>query len=424
LYYHARFVASHSAICGTNAAYFIKAQFLGARGLLIVDEAHGVPEWCVGQITTKIKQWDVNADEWPPVTTDFDSSIDWVIDIAKPRMVEKHRVLDGYLYGKPAPTHDKQYFQRLKEYSHLEYVLNNINRMVDDYEIFHEEWIMKLDKDSYGDAFIEYTPITSTRFLSGLLWSRGEKVIVSSGTISPDYYRSEAGLGKKTFDAKDCVFSVKSPFDSTRSPIYYIPVGKMSFREKDKTRPLVMQEINNVISRRQDRRGIIHTFTYDNAKYVQQHITKNIQPLLVMQDHEHRDDSLKAWLADPRPASVFVSTAMTEGIDLKDDLCRYQIYMKIGYLPIGDPRVAKRLHLGHNKWYKYQAIEDIEQASGRATRSANDWSEMFIFDSCFGDLKRQSKKYFKDWFLERVNEHQTIESLTPIYYNKIKKDGD
>lgn len=420
LYYHARYIASHSTICGTNAAYFIKARFLGGRGLLIVDEAHGVPEWCIGQISAKISKWDVKIDEWPPATNDFDSSVDWIKTIAIPSMVKKHHELDRYLYGLPYHTHDKIYAQKLKDYNHLGYTIANINRMIDDYEAFHEEWIMKLDISSS----IEYTPITSTRFLGGLMWNRGNKIIVSSGTISPEYYYSEAGLGCKAFDAKDCVFSVESPFDPTRSPIYYVPIGKMSYYEKDKTRPLIMQEINKVISRRRDRRGIIHTFTYDNAEYVQQHIASDLRPLLVMQDRKHRDASLKTWLADTRPASVFVSTAMTEGIDLKDDLCRYQIYMKVGYLNMKDPRVAKRLHLGHNKWYKYQAIEDIEQASGRATRSNEDWSEMFIFDSCFGSLKRQFKKYFKNWFLERVVEHQITDDIAPLYQDKSMNDGD
>jgi len=31
---------------------------------------------------------------------------------------------------------------------------------------------------------------------------------------------------------------------------------------------------------------------------------------------------------------------MTEGLDLKDDLCRYQIYVKIGYPDVTDKRVA------------------------------------------------------------------------------------
>ena len=119
-----------------------------------------------------------------------------------------------------------------------------------------------------------------------------------------------------------------------------------------------------------------------------------------MQDREDKE-SLAKWL-DSKGPSVFISTAMTEGIDLKDDRARYQIYVKMGFPFMGDKRVAKRIDLGHWAWYNYQAIEDVEQASGRATRTPTDWAETFILDASFGNLLSRSRPYFKQWFLDRI----------------------
>jgi Rad3-related DNA helicase len=78
--------------------------------------------------------------------------------------------------------------------------------------------------------------------------------------------------------------------------------------------------------------------------------------------------------------------------------------MKIAYANISDKRVAARTGRNDWLWYSMQAIEDIEQASGRATRSKEDWSEMFIFDSSFGDLLKRYNKCFKQWFKARVKQ--------------------
>ncbi|MEX2715786.1 MAG: helicase C-terminal domain-containing protein [Candidatus Sigynarchaeota archaeon] len=165
-----------------------------------------------------------------------------------------------------------------------------------------------------------------------------------------------------------------------------------------------------------DRKGIIHTFSYDNAEYLYANINPSIKKRLILQNREDRTGSLDKWMKSD-PPSIFVSTAMSEGLDLKDDLCRYQIYLKMGFPNLSNPRVHHRKVVLHDeKWYWFQAIEDIEQASGRATRSKSDWSEMFVFDASLTFLLTKYKRYFKNWFLDRIKRVRDVASIHALAF--------
>ena len=397
-YIEARNKCKQAKACGMNTAYLTLAKFFGNRAICVFDEAHGIPEQMVDSLGIKLYHKDIDAAF--PRSTAFAAHVDWMRQVVQPQLTQK--IADA---GKKLLAL-KKYPERLKaaiaEKKRLEGTLENLNRLVEDYNKVHEDWVITSDNNRFG-SFVYYRPITSARFLEGLIWSRGAMVIVASGTIDMEYYIKEAGLEKRKFDPELCVFTAESEFPAEKSPIFYRGLGKLTYKEKDITMPKIMAAINKVIRERQDVRGMIHTFSYERAEYIRDHIAPDLKHLLVFQDQKDRVGSLNAWFESKGP-SVFVSTNMTEGVDLKGDLCRYQIYMKIAYANISDKRVAARTGRNDWLWYSMQAIEDIEQASGRATRSKEDWSEMFIFDSSFGDLLKRYNKCFKQWFKARVKQ--------------------
>jgi Rad3-related DNA helicase len=62
---------------------------------------------------------------------------------------------------------------------------------------------------------------------------------------------------------------------------------------------------------------------------------------------------------------------MSEGVDLKDDLSRFQVLVKIPYPYLGDPLVKKRMNKWSG-WYSLQTAKKIVQAVGRSVRSYDD----------------------------------------------------
>ncbi len=401
LYITQRMLCQESMICGMNTAYLmtVRKEVFDQRYLLSVDESHGLPEQAVGFVSVTIRDSSVNG-FIPEFSAGFPAYILWLKKSVYPKVKEEEERLKEELksFGK---SKRKVVLGRMEAYKAVRDLVKKIDVLSGDYAEFGEDWTYNIETDMKGKKIV-FQPLTSGRFLNRILWNRGKKVLLSSGTITPELYMQESGLNNKKFSMKDCIIEVLSEFDPKKSPIYYKSVGKLTYNKKAATLPLVLREIENVIDENKAYRGIIHCFSYDNLLYVVNNIRDDLKPLLWIQEKSNRAGSLDQWIKSNLNSSVFVSVNMSEGLNLKDDLARYQVYMKIGYPSMADKRVAKRLELNHRIWYAIQAIEDLEQSSGRATRSTEDWSKMYIFDSSFSDLYVRYNKYFKNWFKQRL----------------------
>lgn len=402
VYINQRIKCQESNICGMNTSYLmtVRKEVFDQRFFSAVDEAHGVSEWGIGFVSVNIRESSVN-DYIPEFSAGFPAYILWLEKTVYSKIKEEEEKLKERIkeFGK-GKGKNKAVLGIMEAYKATKNLVKKIELLSNDYAVVGEDWIYNIESDTKGKQIV-FKPLTSGRFLNKILWSRGEKILLSSGTIIPEFHINECGLTDRSFDIKDCVIEVPSEFPPEKSPIFYKAIGKMTNDMKARTFPLVVREIEKVMSDRLDRKGIIHTFSYDNAKYILDNIDPVLRNYLWIQDRNDRTGSLNKWMEYDKP-SVFLSTNMSEGLNLKGDLCRYQIYAKIGFPNTQDKRVAKRLELGHWVWYYLQALEDIEQASGRATRDMADWSEMFIFDSSFATMFTKYNKFIKPWFKQRM----------------------
>ena len=88
---------------------------------------------------------------------------------------------------------------------------------------------------------------------------------------------------------------------------------------------------------------------------------------------------------------------MSEGVDLKGDLSRFQIVCKVPYPYLGDKLVKKKM----NKWkwwYPMQTAKTIVQAVGRSVRSDTDSAVTYILDSDFERFFSMNKSLFPNEF--------------------------
>lgn len=398
-----RLLCQESPICGMNSSYLmtIRKEVFDQRYLLSVDESHGLPEWGVNFVSVTIRESSVNG-FIPEFSAGFPAYILWLEKMVYPKMKEEETKLKERVkgFGK-GERKNKIVMGTMEAYKVIKDLVKKIELLSKDYAAVGEDWTFSIESDAKGKKIV-FQPLTSGRFLNQILWSRGKKILLSSGTITPEIYMNEGGLTDRVFDIKDCVIEVPSEFDPKKSPIIYKSVGKLTYDKKAITLPLVLKEIEKVIDDNKEYRGIVHCFSYSNLLYIKDNIRNDLKSLLWIQDRDNRSESLNDWINSDLKSSVFVSVNMSEGLNLKDDLARYQVYMKIGYPSMADKRVAKRLELNHRVWYAMQAIEDLEQSSGRATRSVDDWSKLYIFDSSFSDLYVRYNRYFKKWFKDRL----------------------
>ena len=92
--------------------------------------------------------------------------------------------------------------------------------------------------------------------------------------------------------------------------------------------------------------------------------------------------------------------SIKDGVDLKGDLCRFQIVFKVPYPQLNE-QVKYRKSLDPS-WYYYQAVMAIMQAYGRGIRDKDDYCDMYIIDSNFKKLFDYNYNFFNEYFTEAL----------------------
>ena len=88
--------------------------------------------------------------------------------------------------------------------------------------------------------------------------------------------------------------------------------------------------------------------------------------------------------------SVLLSSSLWEGVDLKDDLSRFQIIAKVPFPNFKEKRTALKKEK-YPLWYTSQTLMKLLQGFGRSTRNENDSSTTYVLDSSVNYLLHKSK---------------------------------
>jgi ATP-dependent DNA helicase DinG len=156
---------------------------------------------------------------------------------------------------------------------------------------------------------------------------------------------------------------------------------------------MIVDSIKKILAAHPDEKGIIHANSYEIVKIVEQIKDRR---LLIQRSGLDREDILRTHLTSPDP-TVIVSPGMTEGIDLRDDLGRFQVICKVPYPYLGDPVVAAKSK-ADSGWYAWRTITTLVQAAGRCVRSAEDSAATYILDECLIDVMHRWPKMFPDYW--------------------------
>tara|TARA_A100001037_G_scaffold297250_1_gene318971 strand:- start:613 stop:1269 length:657 start_codon:yes stop_codon:yes gene_type:complete len=187
--------------------------------------------------------------------------------------------------------------------------------------------------------------------------------------------------------------SLPSPFPAENRPIFSFSIGKMSFKEIDKTLPKLAEAIESILDQHKNEKGIIHAHSYKIANYLKRNIKSR---RILIHDSANREEVLKRHLSSNKP-TVLLSPSMTEGVDLVDEASRFQVVCKVPYPYLGDKLVKKRMHKW-KWWYPLQTAKTIVQSVGRSIRSNEDHAVTYILDSDFGYFYSRNKQFFPEGF--------------------------
>lgn len=237
-------------------------------------------------------------------------------------------------------------------------------------------------------------PIWAYDYLDKYVFSHYDMVFLMSGTIlDKNLFCQLNGLDV----SKAVYYSIPSPFAKKNRPIYYMPIGKMSFKSKEETFRKYIPYINKLLDKYKDQKGIIHTNSFELANWIQSSI-KN--PRLIFHDSSNKDEMLRLHMESEEP-TVIVSPSMDTGVSFDNDSARFQIIAKIPYPSLASQKNKLR-QKNNPDWYSWKTVSGLIQMTGRPVRSEMDYADTIIIDGGFGDVIKHSSQFLPDWIQEAI----------------------
>jgi len=271
--------------------------------------------------------------------------------------------------------------------------IEKYNNLIDIYNENTDNWSIDITYDKNNNIILNLQPIWGNIYLKKL-WEKYDHIIFMSGTLlNRDMFSYINGLdtNKTSYKEMDSVFNIKN------RPLYYIKVGKMTYNEKEKTFKKQLLIINKILKKYESQKGIIHTFNYEISNWLKNNINNK---RLLFHDNENRDEIFDKFIKSKRPL-VMVSPSMISGVDLKDDLSRFAIIMKVPYPNISSNKIKNR-QKANKEWYNFNTVSSLIQMYGRTVRSTTDYSNTFILDESFSNILKYNSKYLPKYFTKAI----------------------
>lgn len=290
---------------------------------------------------------------------------------------------------------------KIREHKYLNGMVDKLERLIK--EIPDSGWVYtgyeantKGDEDNYSDPVV-FKPIFVHSQAGDLLWKHGERFLLMSATmLSGEQVAAELGIPEGVWH----MVNMPSSFPKENRPIFVAPKADMTNKLKDQERPKLAKGIDEILERYPNDRVLIHTVSYDLARYIMQ-TSRNTDRMMTYISSKERDDMLEHFRQTP--GAVMVAPSFDRGVDLRDDDCRVVIVAKVPYPYLGDKQISARIYSpGGNEWYHMQTIRSIIQMTGRGVRHEKDWADTFIVDEQFLNLWRKRRHWFPNWWKEAI----------------------
>lgn len=399
-------------------------RFLDQRPLLVIDEAHSTESQVMNFVEVTISEKDI--DQKLPNFDVVESYMSFFESInLSTRLLEKinntkQEIED--LIGKPLSEPEQKIVTRNTINVDPEDVYFGDDKdALDDQELVNN--LLK-DMNNYRSALHKYThlkeyiqnvrcvceydqknksvcikPLYATYHTPKLLLTGGKNRLLMSATISnPEVFGASIGLNlsKTHYIAAPHMFPVQNRL------IHLDYAGPMDYKSKTKTLPKLVRKIDQIMSKHANEKGIIHCQSFSLLNDISNGIgAKNRGRLLNQKNFKNKDELLQAHAASKN--TVIIAPAMHEGLDLKNNLSRYQIIPKVPYPSMDNKQLKIRADENWN-YYLWLVTNKLIQSIGRSVRSETDYASTYILDESFDKFFNMADRarLLPNWFIESL----------------------
>ena len=410
-----------------NTTYLTAMKLFGkptlpTRPLLIVDEAHTVPEtiekFCGFALSKKRvarliygknytpNQMGLALEEYPfpsvesmKVTTTPETRRSDCIKI----------LLFLRAIAKEVETRLKHRKYKPDEMGDAKAFIQHTTLMMKELQVNWEGWVYQFDDDELKNQ-LKVEPLSVADYAEDCFLSLGKQRIFMSGTIVSDkIFMSELGLNPDDtvfLRVTESTFPVsKRPFAIKRNGglmIWNKESQGIQFSDLKKTADVVAE----IASHYPHHKGLILPYT-DGIESAVVDILSDNHPEIAARLVQHtknpqeREDVLEDFKGDDGNG-ILISTYANQGYDNKD--IKFVIICKLPFLSLGDTKVQLKMKKSE-KWYQTKTVQTIMQQYGRAMRSKDDWGHVYLVDA-----------HFPHWYQTR-----NIAPLMPKYIKEALK---
>lgn len=256
---------------------------------------------------------------------------------------------------------------------------------------------------------IKLAPLSAVPYAEKLLFQRIPKVLLISATITPKTLES---LGISSEDAD--FFEYLSSFPVSRRPVIHIDSVRVRHNWTDSDERTWIRKIDQIIGKRLDRRGIIHTVSYERRNLI---LKYSQHAGIMLSNNGHNTSEIVAKFKRTAPPVVLVTPSLKSGWDLPYEACEFAIIAKVPF-PDTRSRITKARQEEDPEYGPYLAMLTLVQAAGRGMRAADDSCEVLIIDDMFVWFWKRYRKFAPGWFQAAVRFSRTV----PVPLPKLTKE--
>lgn len=270
----------------------------------------------------------------------------------------------------------KKLFQKYKNYSFI------VNRIKDE-----NLFIDMLSNEDFGHDF-NVRDLDEKNIINDVMSKLTHKTVFLSATYgNMKTFNNFFPYGPDNFKN----YKLASTFDFSKSPIILKEAGWLNYANFDNNIDKVIIETLKVVNQHKNENGIIHTGTFKIAEMLKEYI-KNLPPIFKSRFLFYSNSIEKNAIIDRlhnacimgKNGYILVGPSLYEGLDLKDDLGRFNIIIKAPYGALD--AYTKEKMKRYPDWYRNSCLQKIEQAIGRTNRHKDDYSKVYLMDNSLKKL--------------------------------------
>jgi ATP-dependent DNA helicase DinG len=321
-YYHQLNVAltsSHSIFNYSMLLSLLPTKKFLSRELLISDEAHLLEREIVGFTGISIsKRWKRYLPNFKIVDYGYeiDKWISFLIELQKQMLDLTGNVSEELAVEAITDT-------------------QKLTRTIDDIRSNPKNWIVsEIKKENNEVTRVELKPLDVSPYCKGV-FEKCDKTLMMSATIldSKTFCQS---LGLAYDEVK--LIHVGSDFPVQNRPIYPLNTAYLNSNslQQQEIQIKIARAVDNLMTLHENHKGIVHTTSYKQIDFIKENISQvNKSRLLETNPERQRDEVIAEHVNSTKP-TVLISPSLYIGLDLKDDLSRFQIITKVPYPDLGD----------------------------------------------------------------------------------------